>query len=160
MIASIRSRQARFLTYDVVQVGHKLCCIGIDNANVLFQPKFLSSIPSPLFESRMIPGFIPKLDGKVRFEAMSASTRIVNYEFTCDPPPERRVTLIYVELPPFDYELSPRQLHREELQYESQRNGELPGSYSRGTRFGSTFAVWVEQLGCEIISGWSRQEMR
>jgi hypothetical protein len=103
---------------------------------------------------------IPKLEGTIRFEAMSASTRIVSFEFSCDPPPEKRFTLIHIKLPPFDDELPTRQLHREEFQYASQRNGELPGSYARGTRFGSTFAVWDEQLGCEIISGWTRQEMR
>ena len=91
---------------------------------------------------------------------MSASTRIVSFEFSCDPHPEKRFTLIHIKLPPFDDELPMRQLRREELQYESQRQGELPGSYARGTRFGSTFAVWVELLGCEIITGWSRQEMR
>ncbi len=103
---------------------------------------------------------IPRLNGTIRFHATSASTRTVSFDFTCDPPPERRFTLIHIKLPPFDDQLAVNELHREELQYDRQRSGELPGSFARGTRFGATFAVWVEQLGCEIITGWTRQEMR
>ncbi len=105
---------------------------------------------------------IPKLNGSVRFKALSAATRIVAFDFTSAPPlpPRSRFTLIHAELPPFDDQVPASVLHREELQYERERSGELPGSYDRGTRFLSTFAVQVERLGCEIISGWTRQEMR
>jgi hypothetical protein len=103
---------------------------------------------------------IPELSGTIHFASTSASTRIVNFDFKCDPPPESRFTLVHFTLPPFDHELPISELHREEFLYESQRSGELPGSFARGTRFGSTFAVWVDQLGCEIISGWTRREMR
>jgi len=103
---------------------------------------------------------IPKLSGTIRFASTSASTRIVQFDIKSDPPPASRFTLIHVKLPPFDDELKVSELHREEFQYDSEPSGELPGSFARGTRFGSTFAVWVEQLGCEIISGWTRREMR
>jgi hypothetical protein len=104
---------------------------------------------------------LPKLNGAVSFESLSASTRVVKFNFTSDPPPPQgRFTLLHAELPPFDDEVDVRELHREELDYPRERVGDLPGSFARGTRFYATFAVRVEQLDCEIISGWTRQEMR
>jgi hypothetical protein len=43
--------------------------------------------------------------------------------------------------------------------YPDQNEGELPGTFSRGARLYSTFATWVDVLGCEIVSGWTRLEM-
>lgn len=104
---------------------------------------------------------VPTLNGSVTFDALSPSTRIVKFNVTCEPPPPQgRFTLLHAELPPFDDEVPESELHREELEYERERSGELPGSFARGTRFYATFAVRVEQLDCEIISGWSRREMR
>ena len=102
---------------------------------------------------------VPKMAGTVSFKSISATTRVVHFEFTSDPPPSR-FTLLHAELAPFDEEVPASAIHREELQYDNERRSDLPGTYARGTRFYATFAVRVEQLGCEIISGWTRKEMR
>ena len=102
---------------------------------------------------------LPQLSGMLDFESLSTLTRTVKFEFNCDPPP-RRFTLLHAELGPIDDEVPVSQIRREELNYRDQRTGDLPRTYARGTRLYWTFAVWVDQLKCEIISGWKRQEMR
>ena len=102
---------------------------------------------------------VPKMAGTVSFKSISATTRVVHFEFTSDPAPSR-FTFLHAKLTPFDEEVPASAIHREELQYDNDRRSDLPGTYARGTRFYATFAVRVERLGCEIISGWTRKEMR
>jgi len=102
---------------------------------------------------------VPQLTGTVDFDRISVLTRTVRFAFKCDPPP-RRFTFLHAELGPIDDEVPVSDLRREELNYGNERTGDLPQTYARGTRLYWTFAVWVEQLECEIISGWKRQEMR
>jgi hypothetical protein len=102
---------------------------------------------------------VPRLSGNVDFERISTLTRTVKFDFTSDPPP-RRFTFLHAELGPIDEEVPVSTVHREELNYRDERASDLPQTYARGARLYWTFAVWVEQLDCEIISGWKRQEMR
>jgi hypothetical protein len=103
---------------------------------------------------------IPEARGALEFVPVSAATRAVAYQFHCDPPPIRgQFTLLHAELPPFDHEVPVPELRREELNYGRDQKGELPGTFARGTRLYSTFSIWVERLGCEVITGWTRREM-
>ena len=63
-------------------------------------------------------------------------------------------------MPPFNDEVPVEEWMRQELDYERERLGELPGTFARGTRLYWTCAVHVPELDCEVISGWVRQEMR
>jgi hypothetical protein len=104
---------------------------------------------------------LPRLKGQVEFIAISETTRSVSYTFHSDPPPANgRFALLHAELPPLDTEVSASELRHEDLDYARSAHGELAATYPRGTRFYSTFAVWAEQLGCEIITGWTRREMQ
>jgi len=48
----------------------------------------------------------------------------------------------------------------EDLEYRQAQSGELPLTHVRGSRIYWTFAVGCEALGCDVISGWRRQEIR
>ena len=67
--------------------------------------------------------------------------------------------MLYAELSAFGESVKPSWIRREDALYVEQDTGELPGTFGRGTRFYSTFAVWVEVLGCNVISGWTRREI-
>lgn len=103
---------------------------------------------------------VPRPSGTIEFAALSFGTRKVAYEFHCDPAPASgRFVLQYSILPPFNQEVPEHELKREDRDYVRQSRGELPTTYSRGTRLYSTFAVRDERLGCEIITGWTRREI-
>ena len=103
---------------------------------------------------------IPRVNGSLAFVAVSAVSRTVSYQFTCEPPPSSdRFVLIHMELPPFDDEVAVQELRREELGYSRDKRGELPGTFGRGGRLYATFAIWDEKLGCEVITGWRRREI-
>jgi hypothetical protein len=104
---------------------------------------------------------VPRLDGQLRFEPLSPTTRQANYRLTSAPPPEsERFRLLHGELEGLDTEVPPTEVGWEDLVYPDDRNGELPGTFARGARLYWTFAVQSERLGCEVISGWQRQEVR
>jgi hypothetical protein len=103
---------------------------------------------------------IPQISGEVTIESLSSYTRVVHFRFESEPAPESgRFALLYAELPPFAVTVEPGEIQREDALYPDQREGELPGTFSRGTRLYSTFATRVDALGCEIVSGWTRLEM-
>ena len=103
---------------------------------------------------------IPQISGEVTIESLSSYTRVVHFRFESEPAPESgRFTLQYAELPAFAVTVEPSEIQREDALYPDQSEGELPGTFSRGARLYSTFATWVDALGCEIVSGWTRLEM-
>jgi hypothetical protein len=130
-------------------------------------PEFLAAWQSDLDAARAAMASelarIPRLTGSVTFEPLSLDSRIVKYSVAIEPPPtdgKSRVSLVYADLGVFDQEVPPHDWEREEFDYAIEQTGELPGTRSRGDRFLSTFALEVDALGCEVISGWSRQEVR
>ncbi len=103
---------------------------------------------------------IPRISGDVTFESLSDYTRLVRFRFESKPPPESgSFALLYAELPAFAEAVEPSEIRREDGLYEENTKGELRDTFERKTRFYSTFAAWVEVLGCEIITGWTREEM-
>ena len=103
---------------------------------------------------------IPQISGEVEIESISEHSRVVRFRFTSRPPPESgRFALLYAELPAFAASVEPTEIGREDGLYPDQCEGELPETFGRGTRLHSTFATWVDSLGCNIVSGWTRLEM-
>lgn len=105
---------------------------------------------------------LPRLRGQTVFVALSAESRTVQYRVTMErpPSPETRYSFLYHLLPPFDEEVSPQAIQRELNSYSQKPAGELPESYPRGARLYWTFALEVPALGCEVISGWRREEVQ
>jgi hypothetical protein len=106
---------------------------------------------------------LPRITGAVTFEPISPDSRVVKYRVSIEPPPtagDSRVAFLYAELGAFDAEVDPHDWRREEFDFAVDTAGDLPGSLGRGGRFFSTFALDVEELGCAVISGWARQEVR
>jgi hypothetical protein len=108
---------------------------------------------------------LPRVHGDVSFEALSADTRIVRYRVAVDPPPgvpdpASRITLLHANLTGADIEVGPNHLMREDIAVTPEASGQLDGTWTRGSRFYSTFSLEVADLGCEVISGWTRREIR
>jgi hypothetical protein len=108
---------------------------------------------------------LPRVRGEVSFDALSADTWIARYRVAVDPQPEgpadaSRITLLHANLSAGQTEVAPNDLLREDVDLTLNADGELPGTWTRGSRFYSTFSLEVPELGCEVISGWSRREIR
>jgi hypothetical protein len=86
----------------------------------------------------------------------------MRYRVRIEPRPsaDARYSLLYSELPVFDEEVSPQLLRREQSPYPARAQGELPDSFSRGARLYWTFELDVPALGCAVVSGWKREEIR
>lgn len=103
---------------------------------------------------------VPRTRGMISYPTASSTTRLVTYEFECQPRPSSgRFAVLHCELPPFDAEVSPTQIQRDEFSYDTQRKGELVVTLQHGARFYWTFAIEVPELDCEVITGWSREEV-
>ncbi len=103
---------------------------------------------------------IPQISGNVEIQSISEYSRVVRFRFTSQPPPESgRFALLYAELPAFAASVHPCDIRREDGLYPDQREGELPETFDRRVRLYSTFATWIDALGCNIVSGWTRREM-
>ena len=59
-----------------------------------------------------------------------------------------------------DEEVEPKSIQREQNSYPEQAEDDLPETFSRGGRLYWTFALDVPDLGCPVISGWQRQEIK
>jgi hypothetical protein len=107
---------------------------------------------------------LPRLSGDVSFEALSPDTRLARYRVMVNPSSKAagswRVTLLHANLYAFETEVEPNNLQRKDIRYENAAEGELEGTWTRGARFYSTFTLEVAELGCEVISGWTRREVR
>jgi hypothetical protein len=129
-------------------------------------PEFLKAWQAELDAARgQLPELarLPRLTAQVTFEPLSPDTRVVKYRVTIEPPPpqdDSRVALLYASLGVFDEPVDPRDWEREEFDFSVEQEGELPGTRARGDRFISTLSLEVHELGCAVISGWSRQEIR
>ena len=105
---------------------------------------------------------VPRLRGQVRFVPLSAESRQLRYRVALDRAPERpaRYSFLHHELPFFNEEVESRSIRREQHTYDPQAENELPETFSRGARLYCTFALEVPALGCEVVSGWTRQEVK
>ena len=104
---------------------------------------------------------LPRLRGEVKFIPLSTDSRLVRYELRLTGPlTSPRYSFLYHELPVYDEEVAPQAIRREQNPLAQQVQGELPESYSRGARLYWTFALDVPELGCPVISGWKREEIR
>jgi hypothetical protein len=103
---------------------------------------------------------IPVLVGEVEYEPLSSESRKVVYRLSPGAGWDGYYSFLYCNLPPFDQELNMQLVRREKNSYLTASEGELPGSYLRGARFSWTFAAEIPALGCRVISGWKREEIR
>ena len=105
---------------------------------------------------------LPKLTGQMDFARLSPDSRQARYrvQIAPTPPAGARYSLLYCELPVFDEEVSPQLLRREQNPYATRAQSELPESLTRGTRLYWTFELDVPALGCAVVSGWKREEIR
>jgi hypothetical protein len=105
---------------------------------------------------------LPRLRGEVNFIPLSSESRKVRFRLTIAPPPapEARYSFLYSPLEAFDEEVGPHSIRREQNNYGQHPAGELPETYSRGGRLYWTLALPVPALGCQVVSGWNRQEIR
>ncbi len=103
---------------------------------------------------------IPRISGEIQVESISEYSRVVRFRFASRPAPESgRFTLLYAELPAFAAAAEACDIRRQDGLYPDQCQGELPETFDRGAKLYSTFATWVDALGCNIVSGWTRREM-
>jgi hypothetical protein len=99
---------------------------------------------------------LPQLRGRLEIERLSPQTRRVGYRLLS--PVDGPVRLLYLEIGPFDREIGAWDWRTEELPSERAREGgQLPETWSSGKRIAWTFAADVEALGCDVISGWTRE---
>jgi hypothetical protein len=105
---------------------------------------------------------LPHLDGQVTIVPLSADSRKIRFRLnlTPAPPAEMRYSFLYQQLPAFDEEPDPKSLQREQNNYAQSPEAELPETYSRGQRLYWTLAVDVPVLGCQVVSGYHRQEIQ
>jgi hypothetical protein len=105
---------------------------------------------------------LPRLRGQVDFLPLSPESRKVRFRADIKPlpAPNARYSFLYRRLPGFDDEISPKSIERVQDSYAQRPEDELPGAFSRGARLYSTFALEVPALGCTVISGWRRDELR
>lgn len=104
---------------------------------------------------------LPRLSGRLRAEPLSGATR--RLWFVPDAgsalPAGARVQLRYVELPLFDAEIAEDRVRSEDRFAPLGGPVDLPGTWARGTRIAFTLSQRPEALGCEVISGWTREEV-
>jgi hypothetical protein len=105
---------------------------------------------------------LPRIRGRVDFIALSPDSRKVRYHTVIAPLPEPpvRYSFQHLVLSAFDEEVDPKTIQREQNGYPQVSDAELPETVSRGARLYSTFSLEVPALGCEVISGWQREEVR
>jgi hypothetical protein len=105
---------------------------------------------------------LPRLRGQVDSLPLSFDSRKVRFRVGMEPLPAAaaRYSLLYCRLPAFDEEVSPLSIERMQNSYARRSEDELPGSFSRGTRLYWTFSFEAPELGCPVISGWRREELR
>jgi len=106
---------------------------------------------------------IPRIQAEVRVSGSSSLSRQVFYSLSLSPVPVNStgiVTFMHQTLPPYDDELDERDLLREKSTLSAASDRELPGGYSRHQRLCYTGAYESPELGCQIISGWKRVELR
>jgi hypothetical protein len=105
---------------------------------------------------------LPRLQGQVKSLPLSANSRKVRFRASIEPIPaaDARYSFLYHRLPAFDDEVSPKSIERVQNNCVQRPEDELPGTFSRGTRLYSTFSIEVPALGCTVISGWRREELR
>lgn len=105
---------------------------------------------------------LPRLGGEITFIRISTESRKVRFRLRIQPSPmqETRYSFLYNLLEAFDEEVLPSAIRREQNSYGVAPEAELPETYSRGGRLYWTLAMEVPALGCQVISGWNRQEIR
>ena len=104
---------------------------------------------------------LPRLRGEVNFMPLSADSRKVRFRAILDPVPPSDVhySFLYRQLSGFNEELSPKSFQREQNSYLLSPEAELPGTFSRGQRLCWTVALDVPVLGCQVVSGFNREEI-
>ncbi len=104
---------------------------------------------------------LPRLRGKVNFMPVSASSRKVKFRIIVDPVPvsDVRYSFLYQQVTGFNEELSAKSFQREQNSYLHSPKAELPGTYSREQRLCWTVALYVPALGCQVISGFNRDQI-
>ncbi|MBL9135148.1 MAG: hypothetical protein JNK85_04740 [Verrucomicrobiales bacterium] len=105
---------------------------------------------------------IPTLECQVGFENLSAESRLLNYQVRFQPPDSAvgAWSFLHAELPAVDVEIPPQLVQRERHGRPGDGMESLPGTISVGARIATTAALEVPALGCEVIAGWTRHEVR
>jgi hypothetical protein len=104
---------------------------------------------------------LPRLSGQVTFVPLSAESRKVRFRVVLEPSPgsDVRYSFLFQQLPALDEEAEVKTLQREQNSYLQSPEAELPETYARGQRLRWTFAVDVPALGCQVVSGYIRQDI-
>jgi hypothetical protein len=104
---------------------------------------------------------LPRLSGQVFVVPLSAESRKVQFRLRIEPAPagDVRYSFLYQQLSFFDQEADVKSLQREQNSYTHSPAAELPETYARGQRLRWTFALEVPALGCQVISGYTRQDI-
>ncbi len=103
---------------------------------------------------------LSRVDVDVHFETASRGTARVAFDARIEPPPHGdHYTLIFARLKRFDVEVPREDWQREEFDYKMSSRGTLAETFPRGTRLMTALAVQVDELDCEVISGWRRWEV-
>lgn len=104
---------------------------------------------------------LPRVQASLRVDESSQASRRVLYSVGVEPPPAGTntvVTFLHYPLPPYDEEVDPNVLIREQSTLAAAHDRELTG-YSRHQRLYWTGACHSKELGCDVISGWNRTEL-
>jgi hypothetical protein len=105
---------------------------------------------------------LPRIQCQVDFDPLSSESRMVKYQVQIEPPGLHigAWSFLHAELPAVDVEVSPQWVQRERHGRLGEAMEALPGTVSVGSRMATTAALEVSALGCEVISGWKRHQVR
>lgn len=105
---------------------------------------------------------VPRLTTTLDLVPVSSTGREARYEVKLAPPPPRPLLIGFItsKLDPFDRPLEWKDLAIDERTYPDHRTGVLPRAYSRGERLAWRSEVYLEDLGCRVISGVRRVEVQ
>jgi hypothetical protein len=112
------------------------------------------------FQEQLRP--VPRLGAELWLEKISEESRILKFSAQASPAPDEDAHLVfaYQRLEWFDAPLVESAERRVAGLYGHLRDHSLPGTLSRGDRVAGALRMHSEALGCEIISGWQRVELR
>lgn len=105
---------------------------------------------------------LPRIQCTVSFEPLSPESRMLKYQVHWEPSPSPRAawSFLHAELSAVDTEILPTSVQRERHGHGGEPVGTLPGSMAVGLRIATTAAIEVPALGCEVIAGWKRHDVR
>ncbi|MGB7346775.1 MAG: hypothetical protein WBD20_21315 [Pirellulaceae bacterium] len=103
---------------------------------------------------------VPQVSAKARWIAKSTITHELEVTPTCDPAPaDGNVSVQHEEIGIFDTWTNDENVESQVEIYEPGKPIVVKDTFAAGDRMRWTVSVFSPELGCDVISGWQRQEV-